>query len=522
MHVAFVSLVAGLAALYFGLRQWLRATQDSREPPVLGTTIPFVTPIVGTLADKMNYYTRLRDQYNLPIYTLRLLGSRIYVINTPQLITAVQKNFKVLTFQKITDKFSGLICDTSEHAKDVQKKQHDLWAEGKVAESGNHKSYKVLSPGIPLDEMNRTMIASLAGEVEKAFQGGAESVQVGLYQWLKDIVTIATTDGVYGAKNPYRDPKVSEDYWIYESALPIFAIGIKPKLLARAGHEARSRNALVFERYFQSGDYLQGSTFTTTRHAWHIDSGFQLSDIARLEVGNGIAILSNTVPTAFWALYHILIDPSVLSAVRTELQQHVETSSEGKYLDIAKVKNNCPLLFSSMKESMRLHSLASGVRSVLQDTLLNNTYLLKKDSMVLMPSTVQHSDPHLWGEDVHTFNYARFANTSNSRAAKVNPVSFRAFGGGTTLCPGRHFATTEVLALVAMVVLRFEVEPTEGRWKELLGISSLTAAMPKPDGEVEVRIREIEEEKGVRWKFGLSVGGRGIAIAAEDLVGEKV
>jgi cytochrome P450 len=38
-----------------------------------------------------------------------------------------------------------------------------------------------------------------------------------------------------------------------------------------------------------------------------------------------------------------------------------------------------------------------------------------------------------------------------------HPASFRAFGGGKTLCPGRHFATLTIQALVALLVTRFEI-----------------------------------------------------------------
>lgn len=41
---------------------------------------------------------------------------------------------------------------------------------------------------------------------------------------------------------------------------------------------------------------------------------------------------------------------------------------------------------------------------------------------------------------------------------------FRAFGGGKTLCPGRHFATNEVLAFVFVFIVRYDMEPQKGRW----------------------------------------------------------
>lgn len=46
-------------------------------------------------------------------------------------------------------------------------------------------------------------------------------------------------------------------------------------------------------------------------------------------------------------------------------------------------------------------------------------------------------------------------------------ASFRAFGGGETLCPGRHFASSTILAVVAIVVLRFDITPVSGRFPPL-------------------------------------------------------
>jgi len=116
----------------------------------------------------------------------------------------------------------------------------------------------------------------------------------------------------------------------------------------------------------------------------------------------------------------------------------------------------------------------------MHDTLLQNRYLLKKDSMILMPSVVVHSDPKLWGHTVDEFNHKRFLRPSPSaNGAKSTkqqqqqqqqklplPSAFRAFGGGTTLCPGRQFATTVTMAVTTMFVTRYEMRPVanRGRW----------------------------------------------------------
>jgi cytochrome P450 len=45
----------------------------------------------------------------------------------------------------------------------------------------------------------------------------------------------------------------------------------------------------------------------------------------------------------------------------------------------------------------------------------------------------------------------------NSATGAAHPAAFRAFGGGKTLCPGRHFATTSIQALVALLVTKFDI-----------------------------------------------------------------
>ncbi|KAK7997520.1 aminotransferase class I and II domain-containing protein [Apiospora arundinis] len=78
----------------------------------------------------------------------------------------------------------------------------------------------------------------------------------------------------------------------------------------------------------------------------------------------------------------------------------------------------------------------------------------------------QHTDHDVWGDYVDAFNHRRFLRepSGGGRSQSVNPFAFRAFGGGTTLCPGRHFATTEMMVLTALLALRFDVHPTNGKW----------------------------------------------------------
>jgi cytochrome P450 len=50
---------------------------------------------------------------------------------------------------------------------------------------------------------------------------------------------------------------------------------------------------------------------------------------------------------------------------------------------------------------------------------------------------------------------------SKSKEMQARMLALRPFGGGTTLCPGRHFATNEIMGGLAALLLRLEIEADE-------------------------------------------------------------
>jgi cytochrome P450 len=54
-----------------------------------------------------------------------------------------------------------------------------------------------------------------------------------------------------------------------------------------------------------------------------------------------------------------------------------------------------------------------------------------------------------------------------SKETQQRMLALRPFGGGTTLCPGRHFATNEILGGLAALMLRLEAEVVEEELKNI-------------------------------------------------------
>jgi cytochrome P450 len=141
-------------------------------------------------------------------------------------------------------------------------------------------------------------------------------------------------------------------------------------------------------------------------------------------------------------------------------------------------------------------------REVTEDTIING-WKFEKGGMVMIPTRTNHQDPTTYGERVDEFVPDRFLNdfiktdSSNGHPADGGSVgkpgpsikSMKPFGGGSTLCPGRHFAGNEALAFVATALRRLDIQLVEGQ-KEAKPLTSVPAAgVYPPDHEVSVRIR---------------------------------
>lgn len=325
----------------------------------------------------------------------------------------------------------------------------------------------------------------------------------------------------------------------------LFVLGLPPRIFARDAFKARQRVTDAFVAYFKAGYHEQGSALVQCRYQHSSRFGLSVEDTARAEIGGLFAVLGSTGPACFWTIYHLFSDPEALEDCRAEVEALVVHDDSNGYstIDITSVKTKCPVLLSTLQEVLRFRHIGVSARVVLdRDQLLDGKYYLKKGSTLTIPTPVYHSDSQAWGPNASTFYHRRFIfdggapingasnsnggqknNTSRQKSGfKKNSIpraSYRPFGGGHVLCPGRHFATTEILAFATLVMLRFDIAPGadgRGQWPSSLTIdkSPMVAALPVPDDYVPVEIRPREPRR--KWRVELLGSDQAIGIAVED------
>ncbi|OAG04304.1 cytochrome P450 [Paraphaeosphaeria sporulosa] len=469
---------------------------------------------------KSRYYVELWEQSRMPACTIRLPGARLYVINETSLIPSVQRQYKTLAFPPLQAKLAMNVCGSSQTANDILNTNVN-GDEGFWGYSITH--YKAihppLFPGPGLDAMNRVMAQKITTSLERI----QSSEVFRLFDFVKREVTRATTDSVYGDQNPFRDPAIVEAFWEFQEGVMGLLMGLPPSFV-RDSFNAREFMAKRFVQYFNEGGHEQGSALIKARYAHSMEHKIPVEDIARFETAGAIAILTNTSPACFWLLYHLYSSPSALEDCRRELgtilsENTNKTQGGGSgitiTLDLTQAKTSCPTLLSSLQEVLRLHSVGISTRQVMEDHILDGKYLLKKGGTVMIPAPVQHQDAATWGANVHSFDHRRFFPS----AKRPNPIAFRGFGGGTTLCPGRHFASTEIFAFTALMILRFDMHPVDGKWKELTtNKASLWEVTPRPDEDLVVKLIPRDGfDLNVKWEVLVTDSDKSMPLAAEDM-----
>lgn len=369
------------------------------------------------------------------------------------------------------------------------------------------------SPGQGLDSLSKEAVKHFAAAFDRRAASGPSTVK--LYEWLRHEIFASTMEATYGPHNPFRDAQNEKAWFELESGILTLLLDLFPSILARRSLKACRALIAEFDRYFNDKRHLDGSLLVQLREKHNAAFSLDAKETAHVEIGQVTGAIVNTAPTAFWLVWQVLADPGISKDCREEINKLVTTSADGTHtIDLADVMTACPILVSTWQEVLRFHGISIAARVVKEDTLVDDQYLLRKGGLLMMSNAVIHSDPTLWGPTVGQFNHRRFLKGAKNTESRYPAAAFRGFGGGHVLCPGRHFATTEVLALLALLLVRFDVQPVGGEWIEPEKDVVMDRACPLPKRDVLV---QLVPKGGQNWRVIFSGRHGGIKIVAEDL-----
>ena len=151
---------------------------------------------------------------------------------------------------------------------------------------------------------------------------------------------------------------------------------------------------------------------------------------------------------------------------------------------------------------MRLSARPSSTRRVVADVTItgethaasSRSYMLRKGEYVTISHDLHMRDPKYFA-DPETFSPERFLMQKNNGTQSAEMGTIRPHGAGRSTCKGRIFAERACLALVAGVLVCWNIEPADKKTGWVIPKQERSSAVCRPAHETRVRIKQ----KTFKW-----------------------
>lgn len=450
------------------------------------------------------------------------MTSRNYIVSDATLAGLVQRNAKTLSFYslivEVTRRLIAFDADATRITFYNMNKEH---GPGGLMEAVHEMMNKHLAPGQGLDSVTAVQMRGMAEMLNSEIPTTGQPITANLYAWQRHVFSVCNMKAIYGPENIFAvHPELEDAFWDFEHGMLGLVIDLLPSITARKAYYARKRVLDGLVEYVKTERYKKASPLIQDRVQTNLTFGISQEMSGHAELILMFGILGNAVPSNFWLIANIFSRPELLARIREEVQSAVniveppslQTESKANMkckVNSKTIARSCPLLYSCYRESLRDISLLTSARLVMEDTLLADKYLLRKGSVIQIAGGVIHHDSKVWGKDADSFNPERFLTVESQGSQRtgtplpsgVPSAAFRAFGGGTVICPGRHFAQSELMTLTAVLAMGFDIFDVDGGPLKLPAKDDtrIPLSVMKPTFDPSVHIQRRRGWENIEW-----------------------
>ncbi|MCO4745231.1 MAG: cytochrome P450 [Proteobacteria bacterium] len=426
--------------------QYRRAVDD---PPHTPGPLPWLGVAIQYGKDAGAMLTRLRAEHG-DTFSVFLAGDRVTFVTNPLDYQAVLA-CRDLDFHELANDISSMAFD------------HGHGSLPRLEEAGVSE--------VGITRMRGDDLADMTGRVQACFEEVLLDQEVPsdtetFYDWLGDVVFSATGRAVFG--DGFEQDVSRADFHAVDDAFPLLLAGLPARLLGV--HSARNalKKVMAIERSNAAAVTIERFKLFHT----HGDP----SELGAYQLAFLWATQANTLPAAFWTLAFLMNDASALERVSEEVRSVLDEAPtvDGRPQMSMAILQRLVHVDSAINEALRLTSGSLTIRVALQDVELHleggKTLKVRAGERVGLYPWLTHHDARIY-EAPDTYRFDRFVENGKRRRSfsldgrKVAHF-LMPFGGGVSMCPGRHFARNEIKILTALMLYHFSLE---AKWNALPG-----------------------------------------------------
>jgi len=460
-----------LASMWLMWRIWsftivpLLWPDDPKELPYLtpwlGHSIAFFRDSAGLVEYGRKYFGNTKE-----IYSLTMMGHSVYILTDPEQGDVLFKN-------TVSFSWKGMVQEIYRRAGFAEASIATLWAPPDPNSSASNQKqnandraeqyhFKQLRPGPNLNSLTSDFRDHMDDEIApetlarqpafvKAKRG--DGYELGLLEWIEHVFFHSVTRIYWGQEFLNQSPNLLRSFREWEATNWKFLYNL-PAFLSRDMNKAKADLQSAFTKFLAVPRSNRGNVISFVRGLEDElrDVGLTSEDIGRFSMLQHWGINGNTHKMTFWLVSYLLHNPETMDLVSTELLPMIKDNQ----LDLDRIDEPHPTFDALWYETLRLHMRSALMRRVDKPTFLGGK-LLRPGKDVLMQYQQLHHDEDVWGPDAASWNLRRFLDAKGMERSK----SFRPFGGGAHLCPGRFLAKNMCTIFVALLLSRFDIKLTD-------------------------------------------------------------
>eukprot|EP00986_Skeletonema_menzelii_P007254 scaffold2848_cov150-Skeletonema_menzelii.AAC.6 len=455
---------------------------DVKLPPHLISYVPYLGSAIEMGKGIRVFIAKHSAKFGEPLFTATIAGEHALFIGDSDHLPMIYTHSKQLDGFALQKQFTRNVLGIKDN--NDEELMFDMDNESEIATKLVKQYHKyILSDG----ELNKT-VAKAQDIFNTLIPRLIDSSSIDgwhrhdLYGLVRELIFEASVEPFLSKHLATKEN--SELFQMFDKGVPLM-FGNAPSFIVKESDEAREE---LLKRITDGRFIEQGSDLMKERQELLPDNVFQ-----RTALGLLFASVGNSIPSVFWCLYHILLDPVARKAVQAEVDSVVEMKRGGGgtiSLSLDELKG-MEILSSCFSEALRLYQGAFTVREATDNFVFDpkkkgqHRYLIQKGTRVMAFQSTLHYNEALFDRP-ETFQYDRFLPKNGKQVSERN---IRPFGGGTRLCPGRKFIRYEVQAFVALLLSQFDMRIVEGSPQPNINYAMQGVGISHPDKSIMVEMR---------------------------------